>query len=306
MLGDETEAALGRILPPHMPAVNLVERARRRVGGALLPRLSRRAVGSQASTRCSRSTSTGRLPARPTARAVAAARGAGRLETSRCSRRGSVQSIGGTCAMRCCAGGVPDFYTPENAVEAFSFLAAYRRNQAWLLEVPPPQPEPRPIDIAARRSASARCRRGRRPDAAHGPADAAAPDRLRPAGHRCGGRRHAQGRRWRRRAGWAIRSRSARCAGTAREVAPSARANEPARRPDADARYGEMLDGVRRAPAARSIARRRHRAQESAARRRARCCHICVAYRRGVRPVITFGNSAPRSPKASAWCCCPR
>ncbi len=45
------------------------------------------------------------------------------------------------------AGGVPDFYTPENAVEAFSFLAAYRRNQAWLLEVPPPQPEPHPLDI---------------------------------------------------------------------------------------------------------------------------------------------------------------
>src|SRR4029450_12167094 len=36
----------------------------------------------------------------------------------------------------------------ENAVEAFSFLAAYRRNQAWLLEVPPSQPEPRPLDMA--------------------------------------------------------------------------------------------------------------------------------------------------------------
>lgn len=32
--------------------------------------------------------------------------------------------------------GVPNFYTPENAVEAFSFLCAYRRNQAQLLEVP--------------------------------------------------------------------------------------------------------------------------------------------------------------------------
>src|SRR5215471_10689704 len=45
------------------------------------------------------------------------------------------------------AGGVPDFYTPENAVDAFSFVAAYRRNQAWLLEVPPSQPEPKPLDI---------------------------------------------------------------------------------------------------------------------------------------------------------------
>ena len=46
------------------------------------------------------------------------------------------------------AGGIPDFYTPENAVEAFSFVAAYRRNQAMLLEVPPPQPEPQPPETA--------------------------------------------------------------------------------------------------------------------------------------------------------------
>ncbi len=32
--------------------------------------------------------------------------------------------------------GVANFYTPENAVEAFSFLCAYRRNQAQLMEVP--------------------------------------------------------------------------------------------------------------------------------------------------------------------------
>src|SRR5712664_748611 len=34
------------------------------------------------------------------------------------------------------AQGIPNFYTPENAVEAFSFLGAYRRNQAQLMEVP--------------------------------------------------------------------------------------------------------------------------------------------------------------------------
>ena len=33
--------------------------------------------------------------------------------------------------------GIPNFYTPENAVEAFSYLGVYRRNQAQLLEVPP-------------------------------------------------------------------------------------------------------------------------------------------------------------------------
>ncbi len=34
------------------------------------------------------------------------------------------------------AGHIPNFYTPENAVEAFSFLCAHRRNQAQLMEVP--------------------------------------------------------------------------------------------------------------------------------------------------------------------------
>jgi len=47
------------------------------------------------------------------------------------------------------AGGVANFYTPENAVEAFSFLAAYRQHQEWLLEVPASQPEPRAPDLAA-------------------------------------------------------------------------------------------------------------------------------------------------------------
>ena len=45
--------------------------------------------------------------------------------------------------------GIPNFYTPENAVEAFSFVCAYRRNQAQLMEVPPAleREEPRP-DLA--------------------------------------------------------------------------------------------------------------------------------------------------------------
>jgi len=47
------------------------------------------------------------------------------------------------------AGGVANFYTPENAVEAFSFLAAYRRHQEWLLEVPASQPEPKAPDLVA-------------------------------------------------------------------------------------------------------------------------------------------------------------
>jgi acetyltransferase len=34
------------------------------------------------------------------------------------------------------AAGIPNFLTPENAVDAFGFLCAYRRNQAQLMEVP--------------------------------------------------------------------------------------------------------------------------------------------------------------------------
>ncbi|MGH8801360.1 MAG: GNAT family N-acetyltransferase [Casimicrobiaceae bacterium] len=59
-------------------------------------------------------------------------------------------------------GGVPNFHTPETAVEALSFLIAYRRNQAWLLEVPPPQPEPEPPDLVAVEALRAALQRDRR------------------------------------------------------------------------------------------------------------------------------------------------
>jgi acetyltransferase len=47
------------------------------------------------------------------------------------------------------AGGLANFFTPENAVVAFSFMVAYRRNQQLLLEAPPPQAEVAAPDIAA-------------------------------------------------------------------------------------------------------------------------------------------------------------
>lgn len=47
------------------------------------------------------------------------------------------------------AGHVANFYSPENAVDAFSFLASYRRNQQWLLEISPSQPDPSPPDLRA-------------------------------------------------------------------------------------------------------------------------------------------------------------
>ncbi|MCC7040846.1 MAG: GNAT family N-acetyltransferase [Burkholderiales bacterium] len=45
-------------------------------------------------------------------------------------------------------GGVANYYTPEIAVEAFSFLATYRRSQEWLLEVPSSHVDPKPPDLA--------------------------------------------------------------------------------------------------------------------------------------------------------------
>jgi acetyltransferase len=56
------------------------------------------------------------------------------------------------------AGGLANFYTPETAVDAFSFVVAYRRSQQWLLEVPPPQGEVAIPDIAAAERILARAR----------------------------------------------------------------------------------------------------------------------------------------------------
>jgi acetyltransferase len=66
------------------------------------------------------------------------------------------------------AAGIVNFYTPENAVDAFSFLAAYRRSQELLLEVPELQPEPEPLDLAAAEALRAQLLRedGRAPTAA--------------------------------------------------------------------------------------------------------------------------------------------
>ncbi len=83
-------------------------------------------------------------PATDTARAVAAAaHDAGKPLLA--AWLGAVDRPEARAALE--AGGAVSFYTPESAVEAFSFMAAYRRNQEWLLEVPPPQPEMPAPDI---------------------------------------------------------------------------------------------------------------------------------------------------------------
>ncbi len=85
-------------------------------------------------------------PATDTARAVAAA-AQDADKPILAAWLGAVDSPEAHAALE--AGGVVHFHTPENAVEAFSFLAAYRRNQEWLLQVPPPQAEPLLPDVAA-------------------------------------------------------------------------------------------------------------------------------------------------------------
>src|SRR6185369_16074125 len=47
------------------------------------------------------------------------------------------------------SGGIANFFTPELAVDAFASVAAYRRNQEWLLEVPPPLPALSAPDLPA-------------------------------------------------------------------------------------------------------------------------------------------------------------
>lgn len=59
---------------------------------------------------------------------------------------GSVDRHGERAALE--AGGIANFYTPENAVEALAYLAAYRRNQEWLLEAPASRPVDEPPDLA--------------------------------------------------------------------------------------------------------------------------------------------------------------
>ncbi|HEX7081963.1 MAG TPA: bifunctional acetate--CoA ligase family protein/GNAT family N-acetyltransferase [Gammaproteobacteria bacterium] len=59
--------------------------------------------------------------------------------------------------------GIPTFRTPEDAVEAYAAIAAHRRNQELLLQVPPPLRRRDPPDLdAARRVIEAALRAGRR------------------------------------------------------------------------------------------------------------------------------------------------
>ncbi len=144
VLTPETEAALARVLPAHLPCSNPVnirgDAPPERLAAVVAATLADPNVDAVLALHVDRPL-TGATDA---ARAVAAvARNASKPVLG--AWLGAIERRNVRDALE--AGGIPDFYTPENAVEAFSFLAAYRRNQAWLLEVPPSQPEPRPLDI---------------------------------------------------------------------------------------------------------------------------------------------------------------
>ena len=238
VLGDN-QAALARI-PAHMPPS--IPSMRRRVGGV---RRGRRGRAARSERRRG-----ARAPRRPAAhrRDRRRARGGdgGWAPRNPCSRRGSVHRSAER-ARRQCAGGVPDFYTPERR-RGFSF--SLRSNQAWLLEVPPPQPWSRgprivPSASAPPPPAGRRCSRTcRRSMTAFGlpvtGAEVAATLK----------------ERWRRRAGWVIRSRRSMRGTRSR---PFHRANLTCATADADARMARccICDALRRRRARRSSCARK-------------------------------------------------
>jgi len=91
--------------------------------------------------------------ARPVTGATEVGAGGGgrrsQIDESQCSARGSVPSIDAKSMPRSTQVRSPIFFHARNAVEAIAFLAAYRSNQRWLLEVPPSQPMPELPDFAA-------------------------------------------------------------------------------------------------------------------------------------------------------------
>ena len=58
--------------------------------------------------------------------------------------------------------GIPQFRSPEAAVEALAYLLAYRRNQQSLMQTPAPTPEAEPSDIDGARLILAACRKAGR------------------------------------------------------------------------------------------------------------------------------------------------
>jgi acetyltransferase len=143
-LSAATKKALSDMLPPHMACDNPID-----VQGDAPPARIAAAVEAVLSDPNVDAALVLHVP-RPSLAATDAARAV--ADVARRSPKpvlaawlGAVDRAGATGALE--AGGVANFYTPENAIDAFSFLASYRHHQEWLLEVPPPQPEPHAPDL---------------------------------------------------------------------------------------------------------------------------------------------------------------
>jgi len=155
-----TKAALKTLLSPGTEPANPFDvqgdAPPERLAAALRTALSDRAVDAAVVLHVS----TLAAPPGDTARAVAA-EAQGSTKPVLAAWLGAVDRAEARIALE--KGGVANFYTPENAVEAFGFLVAYREHQEWLLEAPPPQAESGAADlVAAERIRLASRRAGRK------------------------------------------------------------------------------------------------------------------------------------------------
>jgi acetyltransferase len=142
----ETQAALASLLPPGSRIGNPMDLRGEAPPERFAAALSAVLVDANVDAAIVLQVATPAAPPTDTARAVAAAaKGSGRPVLA--AWLGAIDRPEAGHALE--AGGLANFYTPENAVEAFSFLAAYRRNQEWLLETPPPRPEVAAPDLRA-------------------------------------------------------------------------------------------------------------------------------------------------------------
>jgi acetyltransferase len=142
----ETKNVLARLLPPGSRLDNPVDLRGEAPPGRFARALSAVLADANVDAGIVLHVATPAAPPTDTARAVAsAAKGASKPLLA--AWLGAVDRPEAGDALE--AGGLANFYTPETAIEAFSFLVAYRRNQALLLEAPPPQAEAAPPDLAA-------------------------------------------------------------------------------------------------------------------------------------------------------------
>jgi acetyltransferase len=143
-LGEDTRRALDALLPPDMPRSNPVD-----VRGDASPARFADAVSTVLSDSNVDAVVALHVP-RPIIGAVEAAQAV--ASAARDARKPVLGAWLGAIDRpevreALAAGHVANFYTPENAVDAFAFLANYRRNQEWLLEVPSSRQDLPPPDL---------------------------------------------------------------------------------------------------------------------------------------------------------------